>query len=93
MAGVTFPDPASLAGHDLAELNGLVMDLTAQAQAYVGDLHRMRRAAIRAAVDADDWTGEAAYHRTLRVKAVADRLGISVTQVYQAIKQPTPPLR
>ena len=84
---VTLPHPASLAGLGLTELDQRVAELTALAQAYVSDLHRARRAAIRAAVDDEPWAGEAATRRRLRVRAVAERLGISETQVYQAMRK------
>jgi hypothetical protein len=87
---VVLPHPTSLAALDLPDLDRRVAELTGQAQAYVGDLHRVRRAAIRTAVDGDDRAvvdGEPfSERRRTRVLAIAAILGISPTQVYQAIR-------
>ena len=79
---VTFPHPSTLAGLDLSELDRRAAELTAQAQTYVSDVNRVRRAAIRAAVDGSGTEGR----RRARVEAVAVTLGISATQVYQAVR-------
>ena len=79
---IQFPDLSYLAAMDLTEVDREVADLTRQAQAFVSDANRARRAAIRRAVDGPDATGP----RRARVEAVAATLGISRTQVYQAIR-------
>jgi hypothetical protein len=79
---IRFPDLDYLIALDLAGVNRQAADLTAQAQAFVSDVNRIRRAAIRAAVDGPGVTGR----RRERVEAVAAQLGISRTQVYQAIR-------
>ena len=84
---VTFPPPGTLTDLDLTALDRYVAELTAQAQAYVSEINRIRRDAIHATVESDDWTGEAASRRRIRVQAIAERLGISVTHVYQVIRQ------
>lgn len=98
-AQVLLPSPAAiaeLAGRELAELDRLalldklVAEFTAAAQAYVSGLYQLRRATIRDVVDGECWDGEARYRRALRVQAVAGRLGISVTQVYGAVKDADP---
>ena len=81
-AEIRLPRLSALAGLDLAELDRRVAELTAQAQAYVSDVNRVRRAAIRKAVNGNGAEGR----RRARVEAVAAELGISVTQVYQAIR-------
>lgn len=82
LASVQFPDLGFLAGLPLVEVDRQVADLTTQAQAFVSEVNRVRRAAIRSAVDGPGAVGR----RRERVEAVAAELGISVTQVYQAVR-------
>src|ERR1039458_287405 len=86
---VVLPHPTSLAALDLPDLDRRVAELTGQAQADVGGLQRLRRAAIGAGVDGDDRAvvdGEPfSERRRTRVLAIAAILGISPTQVYQEI--------
>lgn len=93
---IRLPSPAAvadLAGRELSELDrlarldGLVTALTEEAQAYVGDLHRLRRATILDVVNCDGWEDEAARRHALRIQQIAERLSISPTQVYHAIKR------
>lgn len=92
---IRLPSPeavADLAGRELSELDRLalldrlVAEHAAEAQAYVGDLYRLRRATIADVINGDGWSGEAVHRRRARVSAVAERLGITMTQVYQAIR-------
>lgn len=90
-SAITLPHPSTLDGLSLVETDRLVADLTARAQAYVSEVNRARRSAIHRAVDGPGVTGS----RRKRVEAVAAQLGISQTQVYQAIRadaaEPGPP--
>jgi hypothetical protein len=102
---IRLPSPeaiAMLAGRELSELDRLalldklVAEHTAAAQAYVGDLHRLRRATIRDIVDGEATPNhtprlieEGVHRRRGRIEVVAKTLGISVTQVYQAIRADT----
>jgi hypothetical protein len=99
---IRLPSPeavADLAGRELTELDRLVRldrlvaEHAAEARAYVSDLYRLRRATIRDIVDSEGLTDAEAAHRPahrrrVRVGAVAERLGITETQVYQALRTP-----
>ena len=72
----------------LVELDRELAGLADEALAQVGQIARIRRAAIASVLNDDGlWEGEARYKRARRVQAIADALGVTPKSVYQAAQR------
>ena len=73
---------------ELVELDRELAGLADEALAQVGQIARVRRAAIAFVLnDSGLWKGEAQYRRSRRVQAIADALGVTPKSVYQAAQR------